>query len=467
MDYFQLELMIGAKIRVFTIDEEIFEGYFQHWDKSSKNGRLILKNAYSVNKKKFTSEVVKIFNYDIQKVEEIEQINEANNVLTYKKQSLNGSITSSGSFRTKSLSESIYDDGELLYTSRIRHDTEQSFFNKKNNIDLSKYKHYLICDYGSSASILKTIFREDVKLIALKIFTNKWARYGKISVICISVKDWTYIFDVKSISLEDDEGESEESFIQLLKKYLSNPKITKVMHNSCLTSDMLFYKYKISLNHVFDINAACKKIYPDVNDSMLEFENLIEEFLPDIEENKISNKELQMLDWEKRPLNRSHKYHLLRQTACLLNLFIILKDRLIEDFQKTCDLNLIQLRECQNEEKVNTIYNQSKNFGCLPDLIGTEKQSFKTHPIHSSSIRYESSDNTDQNETLSVTSESFSTSSKLKSFLNDVGKKQKSTNSDSQYSNDSNRSYVSKPKNELINHKSCRFIPSGMNASNY
>ena len=92
-----------------------------------------------------------------------------------------------------------------------------------------------------------------MKIISLKIFTNDNTGNADISAICIHADDWTYIFDVNSIRQEDEDGESEAKFTNLLKDFLNKPKIVKIVYDGHFTADVLFNKYQITLNNVFDI----------------------------------------------------------------------------------------------------------------------------------------------------------------------------------------------------------------------
>lgn len=93
-----------------------------------------------------------------------------------------------------------------------------------------------------------------MKIISLRIFTNDSTRNDNdISVICIHADDWTYIFDVNSIAQEDEDGESEAKFINLLKIFLTKPNIIKIIYDSHFIADLLFHKYNITLDNVFDI----------------------------------------------------------------------------------------------------------------------------------------------------------------------------------------------------------------------
>lgn len=45
MDGFNSDFEIGSKIRLFTLDDDIFEGILQYWDKSNEKGKLVLSNG--------------------------------------------------------------------------------------------------------------------------------------------------------------------------------------------------------------------------------------------------------------------------------------------------------------------------------------------------------------------------------------------------------------------------------------
>lgn len=45
MDGFNSDFEIGSKIRLYTLDDDIFEGILQYWDKSNKKGKLVLSNG--------------------------------------------------------------------------------------------------------------------------------------------------------------------------------------------------------------------------------------------------------------------------------------------------------------------------------------------------------------------------------------------------------------------------------------
>ena len=92
---------------------------------------------------------------------------------------------------------------------------------------------------------------DELQTVSLRIFASKWTRYGKISLICLHFDKWTYIFDMISISVEQEEL---KSFINLLRSYLSNPNILKVIQDSRFVADMLYHQYDIVLNNVFDID---------------------------------------------------------------------------------------------------------------------------------------------------------------------------------------------------------------------
>ena len=67
----------------------------------------------------------------------------------------------------------------------------------------------------------------------------------------MNVHDVTYIFDINSIAADEQDGE--QKFIQEQKPFLSNSNITKIVYDSQLASNMLFHKYKVELNNVFDV----------------------------------------------------------------------------------------------------------------------------------------------------------------------------------------------------------------------
>ncbi len=98
--------------------------------------------------------------------------------------------------------------------------------------------------------ILKSLYSENTSLIALRIFAQNWNRHGKISLICLTLDEWTYIFDLFSILQDDDNG---EDFIHLMNDLLAHPCILKVIQDCRFVSDMLFHQYGINLNNVFDI----------------------------------------------------------------------------------------------------------------------------------------------------------------------------------------------------------------------
>ncbi len=83
----------------------------------------------------------------------------------------------------------------------------------------------------------------------IRLFGNKSKNYEKISLLCLHIDDFTYIFDM--ISIDADEEGGQQKIMQLLKPFISNPEITKIVFNSL--EQKLIHKFNIELNSVFDV----------------------------------------------------------------------------------------------------------------------------------------------------------------------------------------------------------------------
>ena len=108
---------------------------------------------------------------------------------------------------------------------------------------------------------------------------------------------------------------------------------------------------------LFIFKCAYKQIYSDPNQTQhtLDFEFLVNDLLSNIETNPVTAEDL-LVSWNNRPLNRNLKYVAIRQTACLINMYLCLKEKLILNFINICELTMRSIRECNNDEQINLFY---------------------------------------------------------------------------------------------------------------
>ena len=190
---------------------------------------------------------------------------------------------------------------------------------------------------------------------------------------------------------------------------------------------------------------------------MLKFENLVDEFLPEIEKNLLGSEDLS-INWDTRPLKKAHKYHIIRQSVLSLKLYEVIKNRMEVKFKNKCFSGYKRLVECDDHNTVMAAYNEV-NSGLF------------SYPFHSSTIKMNGNDDVFENKvnetSQTISSTGSSSISKLKTFLkqdtdfkqNDFIKKSTSYN-DSTYMNDRN-----KPKNQTLYDKNYIYLPAGMNRS--
>jgi hypothetical protein len=92
--------------------------------------------------------------------------------------------------------------------------------------------------------------------MSIRAYTNEWKRYSPISIISVRLNDFTYLFDLHSITQEDNDNE--RRFMELLRKYLQNPNIKKLVHDCRYLSDMLFHQYEITFSNIYDFEVKTK-----------------------------------------------------------------------------------------------------------------------------------------------------------------------------------------------------------------
>lgn len=427
------EIDSGDKIRVTDVWNEVFHGQLHFWEKNTPNGVLILKNVFSPSTQNYSAGTLRFFSSDIKKVELLEnenaeqELNELNSssiarsrnaslCTSFNESFNNHGMPNSNRIRNSTLHSKI--DSSMNYdeSSFNNHDitiTSTESLNKKNKIDLSKYNYNLNSDYGSSASIIKSLYN-NVKIISLKIFTNDNTGNADISAICIHADDWTYIFDVNSIRQEDEDGESEAKFTNLLKDFLNKPKIVKIVYDGHFTADVLFNKYQITLNNVFDIKMANKEVDKETDQSNVNFEYLIGKFASDTEENQLPNL---TTNWKKRPFNKEQKYLIIRQTACLFNLYTVLKEKLIDSFMRSCDQSIKFVKNKNVEHNSNdSVFIQTK--GQNKRIHSSNKSMTSRNNSNSENIHIENFSNTVLD--CSSSNQEEKSSSKLKSFFQKI-----------------------------------------------
>lgn len=200
---------------------------------------------------------------------------------------------------------------------------------------------------------------------------------------------------------------------------------------------------------------------------MLKFEKIVSEFLPDAEKNELDSDDLN-IDWDRRPLNKAQKYHIIRQTVMSLKVYEAIKERMELIFQNECVTEYRGLLECDDENTVMAVYAEvetSEEFNA----------GLFSQPFHSSTITLDANTNDDvfdSNATMQTTSSTSSSMSKIRAFLQqDKDYTHYSepviTKATSYSENMSSAKYMgngmSKPKNQTLYDKNYIYLPAGMN----
>ena len=228
---------------------------------------------------------------------------------------------------------------------------------------------------------MRSIF-DSCKEIGFRVYTNNWSRYGKISLICISQKDWCYLFDLISI-------DKDEKFMELLAKFLCDSSIKKIVHDTEIAMDMLYHQYGIKTKNFFDIEVtlpsendiknylniffyklnskmASKTIFEKESESK-SIDDLIEIFYQENNDNKPCLT-IADLDWDQRPLKDLHKYFALRETSHICGLYEMITKKLIEKLQITCEKSTEKIITCANEENARKYYENVKKILIIKEL---------------------------------------------------------------------------------------------------
>lgn len=211
-------------------------------------------------------------------------------------------------------------------------------------------------------------------------------------------------------------------------------------------------------------------MYPEIKSQMLKFENIVSEFLPDAEKNALIDSDDLNIDWDRRPLNKVQKYHIIRQTVMSLKVYEAIKERMERIFQNECVTDYRALLKCNDENTVMEVYAEvetSEEFNA----------GLFSQPFHSSTITLNANTNDDvfdSNETMQTISSTASSSmSKIRAFLqqgNDyTNDSEPITKTTSYNENMSSAKYMSnamsKPKNQTLYDKNYIYLPAGMNRS--
>ncbi len=85
----------------------------------------------------------------------------------------------------------------------------------------------------------------------------------------------------------------------------------------------------------------------NLSENELKFESLVYHLLPDVEVDKANLDESDM-DWNTRPLTRIYKYFVIRNTACLFDLHMFLKEKIFEKWCNDTTLKLNKNKQDQN-----------------------------------------------------------------------------------------------------------------------
>lgn len=207
---------------------------------------------------------------------------------------------------------------------------------------------------------------------------------------------------------------------------------------------------------------ASKEIQKETDLSKLEFEYLIMKFAPEIEENKLAQNNL-ITDWKKRPFNKNHKYHIIRQTACLFNLYTILKEKLIDSFISNCDrtIRFAKNRASESTSSMNSEFNQRKSFN---KKIHSSDKSMRSRNCSSSENMI--NDENLSSSALNISSKQEDKSTKLKSFFQKIEDNRKARSLSDSNSCDSFNSgsltNKSGPRNQTLG-----IPPAGISLQNY
>lgn len=203
-------------------------------------------------------------------------------------------------------------------------------------------------------------------------------------------------------------------------------------------------------------------MYPEITPQMLNFENILCEFLPNAEKNELDSDDLS-IDWDRRPLNKAQKYYIIRQTVMSLKVYDAIKERMERIFQNNCVNDYKSLLECDDENAVRAIYDEVETNDVFNSRLCSQ-------PFHSSTITLNAKTNDDVfdgNETMQTISSSASSSiSKIRAFLQQGDKYTHDNDTITKTTSyNENMFKCAQPKNQTLYDKNYIYLPAGMNRS--
>ncbi|KAN0055588.1 hypothetical protein ACTA71_008704 [Dictyostelium dimigraforme] len=179
------------------------------------------------------------------------------------------------------------------------------------------------------------------KLIGLDIEAIEMGKKGDISLVQISIPSGRiFIFDIILM------GGNQTPFKYGLKEILESKKILKIVHDCRRDSEVLFHRYQVQLDHIYDVQIAHalvqKKVQGNVPIRRYGFSELIDlytsrkysEICVDIKFKVKKQFESDPTIWGKRPLSKDFLDYASLDAACLLPVYYQIKPKLQTNFDR-------------------------------------------------------------------------------------------------------------------------------------
>ncbi|XP_055895240.1 uncharacterized protein LOC106058816 [Biomphalaria glabrata] len=234
------------KVKIVTRNNASFEGTLHHIDEFT--GKIVLKNVVTDGVKLFGPQ--HFYSTDIIELQYIKDVPVMTQLLTHSREKVK---QKNQLYKKPTRPQYKKVDSNKLTMAHVYKDIsgtseDDNQVTKEDFEDFCETDQYIIinkiCDkfYQAISHILEQ------SVVGLQLDGVSIGRNGTLSVVEIVTESRVIIFDILRLG--------NKAFSEGLREILENSDIMKVTHDCRFLSDMIYHKYKISLNNIFDTQVA-------------------------------------------------------------------------------------------------------------------------------------------------------------------------------------------------------------------